>query len=217
MPPGEFTARGEAAAALFRESPLWARYETLLLFLSLPHEIDTRPLLELALETGKRVFAPRVTGQGELQFHRVLSAAGPWAEGPFGIREPPTAEPPLPAGGPAAGSPGAEPPGGGALSPAHFPVLVIVPGLAFDTRGHRLGRGGGYYDRFLGSPEFRGTPEAIKPTESTESTGSLQGRSSGAVGLCMPLQVLPEIPTDPWDKKMDGLCTGERFFKIPRS
>jgi 5-formyltetrahydrofolate cyclo-ligase len=169
--------------------------------------------LELALKTGKRVFAPRVTGQGELRFHRVLSAAGPWAEGPFGIREPP-AEPP-PDGDPAAGSPGAEPVMGEALGPTHFPVLVIVPGLAFDTQGHRLGRGGGYYDRFLASPEFQGMPEA---TGSTDSVPIRSSRAVGkAVGLCMPLQLLPEIPTEPWDKTVDALCTGERFFKIPRS
>jgi 5-formyltetrahydrofolate cyclo-ligase len=214
LSPGDFTAQGEAAAALFRESPLWARYETLLLFLSLPEEIDTRPLLELALQSGKRVFAPRVTGRGELRFHRVLSAAGPWTEGPFGIREPPDAElpPAAPsAGGPATGSPAAGPVRGEALAPADSPALVIVPGLAFDIHGRRLGRGGGCYDRFLASPEFRGTPETA------ESTGPLQSRLPRAIGLCMPLQILPEIPAEPWDKKMDGLCTGERFFRIPRT
>jgi 5-formyltetrahydrofolate cyclo-ligase len=212
LSPAGFTAQGEAAAALLRESPLWARYETLLLFLSLPREIDTRPLLELALEAGKRVFAPRISGPGELRFHRVLSTAGPWTRGPFGIREPRPRDNAEAGAGTMAG--------GEALGPADFPALIIVPGLAFDPRGRRLGRGGGYYDRFLGAlarssssgvPGAATVPEGAGPAEPAASPPG--GGPHVSVGLCMPCQLLPEVPAEPWDRTMDGLCTGERLFE----
>jgi 5-formyltetrahydrofolate cyclo-ligase len=178
LPLEDFSAQGKAAAALLRDSPLWPRYETVLLFLSMPREIDTTPLLELALGAGKRVFAPRLAGRGELLFLRALSAAGPWEEGPFGIREPP-----------AAGEP---------FGPADFPALILVPGLAFDRLGRRLGRGGAYYDRFLGAlaagSGLPGLPAERRPYRT--------------VGLCMPLQLMPEVPAESWDIPVDALCTG---------
>jgi 5-formyltetrahydrofolate cyclo-ligase len=177
--PEDFSTQGAAVAARLRESPYWDRYETLLLFLSLPREIDTRPLLDAALGAGKRIFAPRFvrTGRiekqggtpGSLMFYRVCSAAGPWALGPFGIREPGVLT--------------------GPLTAADFPALVIVPGMAFDPQGARLGRGGGYYDRFLAELDAR-------------------GRDYRAIGLCMSCQLVEEVPVEKWDKKMDGVYTG---------
>jgi 5-formyltetrahydrofolate cyclo-ligase len=169
-----FSAQGTAAGALIRGSFIWKQYETVLLFLSAGREIDTSPILKSALEGGKRVFAPRLAGEG-MVFCRVPSAAGPWEEGLFGIPEPP-------------------PPGDGAvLSAADFPALVFVPGLAFDAGGGRLGRGGGYYDRFLAGLEAAGRPFR-------------------AAGLCTGCQLVPEVPADGWDKKVDCLCTGEDIF-----
>jgi 5-formyltetrahydrofolate cyclo-ligase len=175
LSPGFFTAEGTAAAASLAKTSPWGEYETILLFLSLKNEIDTAPLLETALAGGKKVFAPRITGE-DLAFYRVSSPAGPWSEGPFGIREPARA----PEG--AAGPPDA-------LSPADFPALVIVPGLGFDRRGNRLGRGKGYYDRFLASL-------------------GREGLSFRTIGFCLEAQILPEIPADPWDRKMDLICPG---------
>jgi 5-formyltetrahydrofolate cyclo-ligase len=184
LSPGDFRARGEAAAALLRESPLWARYGTVFLFLSLPDEIDTGPLVEAALDAGKRVFAPRTGPGGEMKFYRVAArpgAAAPLEPGPFGIREPPPVEAP---------------------GPADFPALILVPGLAFDRRGRRLGRGGGCYDRFLG---------ALERTRPADAAPNL------VIGLCAPCQLVPEVPVEPWDLRVDGVCDGEGFFKTPRS
>ena len=58
--------------------------------------------------------------------------------------------------------------------------LIIVPGVAFDASGNRLGRGKGYYDKLL-----EGTPRTPK------------------IGICFDFQFFPEIPTDEWDVKMD--------------
>lgn len=64
-------------------------------------------------------------------------------------------------------------------------VIVITPGIAFDTRGRRLGRGGGHYDRFLGDPRLA---RALK------------------IGVCWSMQVVPEIPVDEHDISMNWLC-----------
>lgn len=64
-------------------------------------------------------------------------------------------------------------------------VVVVTPGIAFDTRGRRLGRGGGHYDRLLGDP---GLARAWK------------------VGVCWSMQVVPEIPVDEHDISMNWLC-----------
>jgi 5-formyltetrahydrofolate cyclo-ligase len=166
LPPGAYTAGGRRAAAFLTKHPLWGTYNTLLLFLSIKDEIDTAPLLEAAVEAGKKVFAPRIEGEN-LAFYRVFSPAGPWREGPFGIREPASPAP---------------------LSPADFPALIIVPGLGFDRQRNRLGRGKGYYDRFLAALDRQGLPFT-------------------ALGLCLEAQLLPEIPVDPRDRKLDGICT----------
>jgi 5-formyltetrahydrofolate cyclo-ligase len=66
--------------------------------------------------------------------------------------------------------------------------LVIVPGLGFDESGNRLGRGRGFYDRFLSHREFRGV----------------------ACGLAYEQQVLPEVPVDETDFLMDMLVTDQK-------
>jgi 5,10-methenyltetrahydrofolate synthetase len=113
-------------------------------------------------------------------FCRVRSAADPWEKGPFGIPEPVLEGQAVPRTG-------------FGLTGEDFPALVIVPGLAFDAAGRRLGRGGAYYDRFL-----------------TELDAA--GRSFQTLGLCTGCQLVPEVPVEDWDKNMDCLCTGEFFL-----
>ena len=165
--PQEFLFQGERAAALLGSSALWAEYKTIFLFLSMDSEINTRPLLEAALKEGKKVFVPRVEAK-RLVFYRLSSPDGPWCKGPFGIREP-------------AGN--TEPAGAG-----DFPALILTPGLAFDREGNRLGRGGGYYDRFFANLDK-------------------DGRVYTALGLCMDFQIMERVPAGENDKKMRGILT----------
>ena len=176
----EFRCQGETAAALLCSCPLWSRYETLFLFLSMNSEIDTQPLLETALKDGKKVFAPGVQAQ-RLVFYPIMSAAGPWREGPFGIREPMEGPAPSDEWRPA--------------KAGDFPALILAPGLAFDREGKRLGRGGGYYDRF-----FAELDEA--------------GRQYTALGFCMDFQVVGQVPAGETDKILDGFLTGRELFII---
>ncbi|MDR1420654.1 MAG: 5-formyltetrahydrofolate cyclo-ligase [Treponema sp.] len=183
---GEFRTGGQRALETLLASPLWASIDTLLLFLSIKDEIDTRPFLEAAFSVGKDLFVPRVEGN-ELAFYRPPSPAGPWRRGPFGIREPDPAAFPQAAVFSRANLPALP-----ALPTASGPpVLVLVPGLAFDREGRRLGRGGGYYDRFLSKP------------------GGAAGGKRGmyALGLCMECQLVERVPAERGDQNMNGVLT----------
>ena len=152
-------------------------------------EIDTAPLLEAALSDGKRVFVPRVVSdtpymtldapltQRGLCFFRVYGMDGPWHYGAYHIREPQTTR--------------AE----DRLGPEHFPALIIVPGMAFDREGRRLGHGRAYYDRFFAGLDARGLAYA-------------------AIGFCLEAQLVEYVPTDLHDKQMDVVCAGEAFYNI---
>lgn len=71
-------------------------------------------------------------------------------------------------------------------------TLVIVPGLAFDRHGNRIGRGKGYYDRFLGKSSMKGAT---------------------VVGVCWNLQILEAVPVESHDMPMDWLCHEEGFVR----
>jgi 5-formyltetrahydrofolate cyclo-ligase len=186
LPSEAFIREGMRAADFLTAHPLLEPYHTLLLFLSIQNEIDTTPLLEAVLRAGKKVFAPRIEGE-DLAFYRIFSAAGPWRKGPFGIREPAAGS--GRSGRPEKTAPRKNAPAAAPLSPADFPALVVVPGLGFDRRGNRLGRGKGYYDRFLAALDR-------------------EGLLFKAAGLCLAAQLLPEIPAESRDRKMDLICTG---------
>jgi 5-formyltetrahydrofolate cyclo-ligase len=92
-----------------------------------------------------------------------------WIAGPFGIREP-------------------DPENWESASPEEID-LALIPGLAFDPMGGRLGRGKGFYDRLLGNPAFRG----IK------------------VGLAWEWQLVDEVPGAAHDIRMDIVIAGENI------
>jgi 5-formyltetrahydrofolate cyclo-ligase len=79
----------------------------------------------------------------------------------------------------------AEPTRGRILRPEMID-LMVVPGVAFDRAGHRLGRGAGYYDRYLSSPHAAGVYK---------------------MGVCFPWQSVESVPTEPHDIAMDEVIT----------
>jgi 5-formyltetrahydrofolate cyclo-ligase len=113
----------------------YKRAEVIMVFLSLPKEVDTTTLVLQAWRDCKRVLAPRVSWEQRRMLPIELgSLSDNISEGAFGLREP------------AEGIP--------------FPVqnidLVVVPGLGFDREGNRIGRGRGFYDQFLAQESWRG-------------------------------------------------------------
>jgi 5-formyltetrahydrofolate cyclo-ligase len=84
------------------------------------------------------------------------------------------------------------------FKPEGPPALIIAPGLAFDRRGNRLGHGRGYYDRF-----FAGLDRAGRTSP---------GFFYFTIGLCLEIQLLPEVPAGSRDKPMDALCTGTGLY-----
>lgn len=107
--------------------PLYRASETVMLYMALPHEVQTAVLIAHARQHHKRVIVPVVTPEG-LQAVVCPTEAAHFRPGPFGIPEPRDLS---------------------AVVPLTEIDIVLVPGVGFDAQGVRLGYGGGYYDRFL--------------------------------------------------------------------
>lgn len=122
--------RSEAIRRKVFRLTAFRRAKTVLCYVALPYEVQTWQMIEEMLERGKRVAVP--VSQPRTKRLRVCEVRAPAAEltrGAFGVWEPrrPSARP----------------------VPVRELDLVLVPGIAFDRRGHRLGHGHGYFDRFL--------------------------------------------------------------------
>lgn len=121
-------------------------------------EVDTSRLITWCLDAGKRVVLPRCApGSRTLEWYAVDGLEG-LVPGPFGIEEP-------------APDPACRVDGSGRAGD-----VAIVPGLAFDRAGFRLGYGGGYYDVFLGSFAGRsiGICRAVELVESLAALGAVE-------------------------------------------
>src|SRR5262245_48810879 len=134
------------------------------------NEVVTEAIWQYASARGKAVYYPRITiDRADLQFVR-RSPGDRLIPGTFGILIPP---------------------GNDLLTELQGTDIVLTPGVGFDEKGHRLGRGKGYYDR-----AFRGVV-----------AGALR------VALAYELQVVPEIPTGPDDERVQWIVTEERVIK----
>ena len=124
-----------AACSLITASPEFQAARCIMLYVSIPTEVDTAPLALRAWQAGKSVVVPKVSWDQRRMLPIEISSltTGMTSTGP-GIREP------------IAGNPW----------PLDLVDLVIVPGLGFTNTGYRIGRGMGFYDRFLAQAEFLG-------------------------------------------------------------
>ena len=127
--------KSASACSLLAASPEFAAARVVMLFLSSPSEIDTAPLALKSWQAGKTVVVPKVSWDQRRMLPVEITSlnTGMTTTGP-GVREPV----------------------GGKPIPVDFIDLVVVPGLGFTATGHRIGRGMGFYDRFLAQPEFLG-------------------------------------------------------------
>ena len=133
---GERRALDEAIARNVAALPEFAAADAVFTYLSFGAEVDTRGLIQRAWDAGKTVCLPRVVpGTREMRWYTAGYLDG-LVRSPFGVEEPPD-------------DPTRE------VLPADFArPVALVPGLAFDREGFRLGYGGGFYDAFL--PDFPG-------------------------------------------------------------
>ena len=156
MTPEEIQSASQKLKELFLATEQYQKAKTIYGYLPYNQEVRTVPILEQTLVDGKRVAVPKIFGD-EMKFI-YLTDLTQVEEGYAGIPEPV-------ADGPVADDPTA---------------LVLMPGLAFDKEGHRVGYGGGFYDKFL-------TQEPEHPT----------------VALCYDFQILEELPTEEFDIPVD--------------
>jgi len=156
MTQAQIDAASARLGELFAACDAYKNAKTIYGYLPYNQEVRTVPMLERAMRDGKRVAVPKVYGE-DMRFIYIteLSAV---EKGYAGIPEPV-------ADGPVADDPTA---------------LVLMPGLAFDPQGHRVGYGGGFYDRFL-------TQEPEHPT----------------VALCYDFQVFAQLETEEFDIPVD--------------
>lgn len=146
------------------EEIVFQKAEVLYCYVSYNQEVMTKPLIHRALEVGKRVAVPKVVGQ-EMEFF-YLNSLDELAPGYQGIEEP-TCE----------------------SIAREEEALMILPGLAFDQTGNRVGYGGGFYDRYL---------EKHKDTKFTR------------LAVAFDFQVVDHLEVEMCDQKVDGIITEKR-------
>ena len=151
---------GESSAFISRlkDNSHFTHAQTLLLYSALSDEVPTQILIDGLAAQGKTVLLPRVVSDTDMELRR-YSGPADLQRGAFGIFEPT----------------------GELFTDYNTIDVAIIPGMAFDAKGHRLGRGKGYYDRFL---------DKLSP-------------STYKIGLCFSWQLVDHVPTDEHDIPMD--------------
>jgi 5-formyltetrahydrofolate cyclo-ligase len=173
VPHGVAEAAGREVAARLLGCPEFLAARRIAFYAALPDELPLRLAFDAALERGRCALFPAVEGESRLVFRPVER----WEDlmpGRYGIPEPPER--------------------GTAVQPARGD-LVLVPGVAFDAQGHRLGRGGGYYDAAF--PPGVSAPPLL-------------------YGVGFEFQVVDSVPHGSRDRRMDAIVTERIIRQIPR-
>ncbi|MCK4852018.1 MAG: 5-formyltetrahydrofolate cyclo-ligase [Candidatus Omnitrophica bacterium] len=138
---------------------------TIMTYVSLVAEVDTGLLNKRSLEMGKRVVVPFIDTENQTIIASELTSIDDLVNGPYGIKVPRN---------------------GSRNMPLEEIDLIVVPAIAYDKNNMRLGRGKGYYDRFLVRPELS---------------------SAKTVGLAFHFQVVDLLPADPDDIPVSRVIT----------
>jgi 5-formyltetrahydrofolate cyclo-ligase len=172
--PGVAAEASRRAAAHLASSPELAGARRVILYAALADELPSRPLfdvvLDVVLDAGRPALLPRPGPGATLE----VAPVARWEElapGRYGVLEPPAARP------------------GSALAPGD---LILVPGVAFDREGHRLGRGRGWWDRTL---------------------AAACGVELTAVGVGFAFQVVEAVPYGPGDQALDAILTEDGWHR----
>jgi 5-formyltetrahydrofolate cyclo-ligase len=172
MPREQSRAKAEALAERALSWPPMAEARRVMVYLSMAGEAGTGALIERLLEAGVDVAGPRVDWNARtITPARITDVMADVVQGNLGVPEPAPSAP------------------GVALETID---VVLVPALAFDLRGFRLGRGAGFYDRFLADKRRKGL----------------------ALGFGLEAQLAPRVPTEPHDARLDALATERRVLEF---
>jgi len=159
---------GSSVADRLRESAIWQACSEVVLFASLPGEVDSAPIFDAARREGRQTLLPRMIPGEALEFVP-FGDFEELAPGRYGVKEPAVAIP---------------------ARALRDDTLLLVPGVAFDRSGGRLGRGAGYYDRAL--------------------SGLVRsGASPFVIGVGFRIQIIDQVPMGPRDAFLDGVVTDE--------
>lgn len=161
----EWRLKSDRICEHLQSAPILAQSQTILAYFSFRQEPDLTPLFKEPCQWG----FPRCVGQS-LVWH-CWQPGEPLATGAYGIREPDSKAL--------------------ILSPEQVD-LILIPAVAADFQGYRLGYGGGFYDRLLSDPQW-----SQKPT----------------IGIVFEFARLPQLPVDTWDKPLNAICTDDGFFE----
>lgn len=158
---------GAEAQSLLRDRQEWKAAQRVCSYLALPYEVQTGALVKDCWKSGKQLLVPAFRKE-KSRYEPALYAGGALLSGYGGVPEP--EEPVWIENG----------------SPARAIDLAVVPGMAFDRRGGRVGHGRGHYDRLLSLNTMR---------------------SSFKLGLAFEFQLVDEAPCDAHDVRMDAVVT----------
>lgn len=165
-PQEQFKLWGEKMLLQISQTEQWKTAKTVFVYVSMPNEADTSCFISAALAENKVLCVPKITGEGTMEAVQIESTAH-LQNGKFGIPEPID--------------------GCKVIAKSEID-LVIMPCMAADENGNRLGKGGGYYDRFC------------------------EGFGGESFILCPEVLLFKSIPTDPWDIKSD-IVTEKRVVR----
>lgn len=166
IPAGERPALARQMCERMAGQDLWRRASSILLFSPLPDEPDITLLLEAGWRADKAVSLPQFDPAGGGYLASAVRSLAELKPGRFGVLEPTTGCP---------------------VMPLNQLDLVLVPGVAFDLLGGRLGRGKGFYDRLL---------------------ANIGGHKCG---VAFEIQIVPCVPVEPHDVRVDSILTPTRW------
>lgn len=170
IPAPERAAGSQNLCAMLRRQPVWQEAAAVLGYAPLSDEPDIAALLEDAWRAQKTVALPRFDSLCQSYVACLVRHAGELVPGRFGVREP-----------------GADCP----LISLNQLDLILVPGVAFDLTGHRLGRGKGFYDRLLA------------------------GVRGHKCGVAFAAQIVAEVPAESHDVRLNSILTPTRWHPCP--
>jgi 5-formyltetrahydrofolate cyclo-ligase len=163
----EWREKSDRLCTHLQTSPPFTSAQTILAYFSFRQEPDLSPVFA---DSSRHWGFSRCVGDA-LSWH-IWKLGDTLQKGTYGILEPDSAAP--------------------KFEPTEVD-LILVPAVACDQRGYRLGYGGGFYDRMLSSPEWES-----KPT----------------IGIVFEFAYLPQLPIDKWDKPLKAICTETGFNKV---